>query len=88
MFTEGVERCEQAGWVSAVETELYELSASAAAMKKDLGVAETRADSDLVASLGTPATEHGCARLGLHPGKEPVGLRAVAAVRLEGTLRH
>ena len=53
-----------------------------------LVVAEARADGDLVASFGTPAAEHGCARLGLHPGKEPVGLRAVAAVRLEGTLRH
>jgi hypothetical protein len=41
-----------------------------------------------VASLGTPAAEHRCARLGFHPGKEPVGLRAVTAVWLKGTLRH
>jgi len=53
-----------------------------------LVVAEARADGDLVASLGTPAAEHGCTRLGLHAGKEPVGLGAVAAVGLEGTLRH
>jgi len=51
-------------------------------------VAEAGADGDLVASLGTPAIEHGCARLGLHPGEEPVGLGAVAAIGLEGTLRH
>ena len=51
-------------------------------------VAEASADGDLVASLGTTAAEYGCARLGLHPGKKPVGLRAVAAIRLKGTLRH
>jgi hypothetical protein len=51
-------------------------------------VAEASADGDLVASLGTPAAQHGCASLGLHAGEEPVGLGAVAAVRLEGTLRH
>jgi hypothetical protein len=51
-------------------------------------VAEASADGDLVASLGTAAAEYGCARFGLHPGKKPVGLRAMAAVRLEGTLRH
>src|ERR1035437_2575396 len=53
-----------------------------------LVVAETGADGDLVASFGTPAAQHGCARLGLHAGKKPVGLRAVTAVGLEGTLRH
>jgi len=53
-----------------------------------LVVAEACADGDLVASLGTPAAQHGCARLGLHAGQEPVGLGAVAAIRLEGTLRH
>src|SRR6266702_2922103 len=51
-------------------------------------VAEAGAHGDLVASLGTPAAQHRCACLGLHPGKEPVGLRAVASVWLEGTLRH
>jgi len=51
-------------------------------------VAEAGADGDLVASLGTSAAQHGCARLGLHAGKEPVSFGAVAAVGLEGTLRH
>jgi hypothetical protein len=51
-------------------------------------VAEARADGNLVAALGTPAAQHGCTRLGLHAGKKPVGLRAVAAVWLKGTLRH
>jgi hypothetical protein len=51
-------------------------------------VAETSADRDLVAALGTAAAEYGRARLGLHAGKKPVGFRAVAAVGLEGTLRH
>ena len=51
-------------------------------------VAEACADGDLVATLGAPAVQHGSARLGLHAGQEPVGLGAVAAVGLEGTLRH
>jgi hypothetical protein len=51
-------------------------------------VAETSAHGNLVTTLGTAAAQYGCARLGLHPGKKPVGLRAVAAVWLEGTLRH
>src|ERR1035441_9358387 len=41
-----------------------------------------------MAALGAPAAQHGSTRLGLHPGKKPVGLRAMAAVRLEGALRH
>jgi hypothetical protein len=41
-----------------------------------------------VTALGTTAAKYGGARLGLHTGKEPVGLRAVAAVGLKGTLRH
>ena len=53
-----------------------------------LVVAETGADGDLVASLGAPAAQHCCARFSLHTGKKPVGLRAVAAVGLKGTLRH
>jgi hypothetical protein len=51
-------------------------------------VAEAGTDGDLMASLGTPAAQHGCARLGLHAGEEPVSFGAVAAVWLEGTLRH
>ena len=53
-----------------------------------LVVAEAGADGDLVAALGTATAEYGRTRLGLHAGKKPVGLRAVAAVGLEGTLRH
>ncbi|OJV44183.1 MAG: hypothetical protein BGO25_13960 [Acidobacteriales bacterium 59-55] len=51
-------------------------------------VAVTGADGDLVAALGAAAVENGGARLGLHAGEEAVGLGAVAAVRLKGTLRH
>src|ERR1700677_4885123 len=57
-------------------------------MRRPRLVAEARADCNLMAALGAPAAQHRCARLGLHPGKEPVGLRAVAAVRVKGTLRH
>jgi hypothetical protein len=56
--------------------------------KQALVVAETGTDGNLVASLGTPAAQHGCARLGLHAGQKPVCLRAMAAVRLKGALRH
>jgi hypothetical protein len=41
-----------------------------------------------VAALGAAAAQYSCACLGLHAGKKPVGLCAVAAVRLESTLRH
>jgi hypothetical protein len=51
-------------------------------------VAETGADGNLVTALGTAAAEDGGACLGLHTGKEAVGLGAVTAVGLEGTLRH
>ena len=51
-------------------------------------VAEAGAHGNLVAALGTPAAQHRRACLGLHPGKKPMGLRAMAAVRLEGSLRH
>jgi hypothetical protein len=51
-------------------------------------VAVTGADGDLVTALGAAAVEHGCTGLGLHTGEKPVGLRAVAAVRLKGALRH
>jgi hypothetical protein len=51
-------------------------------------VAETGADGDLVTALGAAAAENGGACLGLHAGEEAVGLGAVAAVGLKGTLRH
>src|ERR1700730_13141621 len=51
-------------------------------------VAETGADGTLVPALGATAAEHSGPRLGLHAGKEAVGLGAVAAVGLKGTLRH
>jgi hypothetical protein len=51
-------------------------------------VAETGADGDLVTTLGTAAIEDGCTSLGLHAGEKAVGLGAVAAVGLKGTLRH
>jgi hypothetical protein len=53
-----------------------------------LVVAEASTDGDFVTTLGTSAAQYGCASLGLHPGKKPVGLRAVATVGLKGTLRH
>jgi hypothetical protein len=51
-------------------------------------VAVTGADGDLVTALGATTAEDGSAGLGLHAGEETVGLRAVAAVGLESTLRH
>jgi hypothetical protein len=51
-------------------------------------VAEAGADGDLMTALGAAAIKNGGARLRLHAGKEAVGLGAVAAVRLKGTLRH
>jgi hypothetical protein len=51
-------------------------------------VAVTGADGDLVTALGATTAEDGCASLGLHAREEAVGLGAVAAVRLKGTLRH
>jgi hypothetical protein len=51
-------------------------------------VAETGADGDLVTALGAAAIENGGTSLGLHAGEEAVGLGAVAAVGLKGTLRH
>jgi hypothetical protein len=39
-------------------------------------------------ALGAAAVKNGGSRLRLHAGKEAVGLGAVAAVRLKGTLRH
>jgi hypothetical protein len=51
-------------------------------------VAVTGADGNLMTALGATAAEHGSTGLGLHTGEKPVGLRAVAAVRLKGALRH
>jgi hypothetical protein len=51
-------------------------------------VAEACADGDLVTALGATAAQNGCTSLGLHTGKEAVGLCPVAAVWLKGTLRH
>jgi hypothetical protein len=51
-------------------------------------VAEACGDCDLVAALGAAAAKYGSACLGLHAREESVGLGAVAAVWLEGTLRH
>jgi hypothetical protein len=51
-------------------------------------VAVTRADRDFVAALGAAAAEYSCAGLRLHARKEPMGLGAMAAVRLKGTLGH
>ena len=39
-------------------------------------------------ALGAATAQHSCSRLGLHAGKKAVGLGAVAAVGLKGTLRH
>jgi hypothetical protein len=55
---------------------------------KDELVAVTCADGDLMTALGAAAAENGCTSLGLHAGEEAVGLGAVAAVGLKGTLRH
>src|SRR5271170_8233821 len=51
-------------------------------------IAETGADGDLMTAFGAAAAEDGGACLGLHAREEAVGLGAVAAVRLKGTLRH
>jgi len=61
----------------------------AAALYPRVGlVAEASADGDLVTALGATAAEDCGTGLGLHAGEEAVGLGAVAAVRLKGTLRH
>jgi hypothetical protein len=39
-------------------------------------------------ALGAAAAEDGGTSLGLHASKKAMGLRAMAAVRLKGTLRH
>ena len=51
-------------------------------------VAEAGADGDLVTALGAAAAQNGGTGLGLHAGKKAVGLGAMAAVGLEGTLWH
>jgi hypothetical protein len=57
------------------------------ASSKEL-VAETGADGDLVTALGATTVKNSGARLGLHARKKAVGLGAMAAIGLEGTLRH
>jgi len=51
-------------------------------------VAEAGADGDLMTALGATAAEDCGTCLGLHAGKEAVGLGAVATVGLKSTLRH
>jgi hypothetical protein len=51
-------------------------------------VAEACADGDLVTALSAATAEDGSTGLGLHASQETVGLGAVAAVGLKGTLRH
>jgi hypothetical protein len=51
-------------------------------------VAEAGADGNLVTAFGAAAAEDGGTGFGLHASQETVGLGAVAAVRLKGTLRH
>jgi hypothetical protein len=51
-------------------------------------VAETGADGDLMTALGATAVKNGGTRLGLHARKKAVGLGAMAAIGLKGTLRH
>ncbi len=51
-------------------------------------VAEASADGDLMTALRAAAAEHCGSSLRLHAGKEAVGLGAVAAVGLKGTLWH
>jgi hypothetical protein len=51
-------------------------------------VAETSANGNLVTALGATAAEYGGTSLCLHAGQETMGLGAMAAVGLKGTLRH
>src|SRR5207248_1858606 len=51
-------------------------------------VAESSADGDLMTPLGAAAAEHSGSGLGLHAGKEAVGLGPVTAVGVKRTLRH
>jgi hypothetical protein len=51
-------------------------------------VAEASADGDLMTAFGAAAAEDGGACLGLHAREEAVGLGAVTAIGLKGTLRH
>ena len=57
-------------------------------LRKQNLIAEARTDRNLMPALGAPPAQHGSPCLGLHAGQKPVGLRAMAAVRLKGTLRH
>ena len=51
-------------------------------------VAESCADSDALASLGSTAAKHSGSALGLHAGSEAVSLDALAAVGLKCALGH
>jgi hypothetical protein len=51
-------------------------------------VAETGADGNLMTALGATAAQHCGTGLRLHTAQKAVGLGAVTAVRLKGTLRH
>jgi hypothetical protein len=46
------------------------------------------ADGEFFAAPGAAAGQNGATVLRLHPGAEPVRLRAMAVVRLKGTFRH
>jgi hypothetical protein len=46
------------------------------------------ADRELFATARAPAGQNGAAVLCLHPGAEPVRLRAMAVIRLIGAFRH
>jgi hypothetical protein len=51
-------------------------------------VAEPGRDGNFMPPLGAAAAENGGAGLGLHTREETMRLSAMAAVGLEGTLRH
>jgi hypothetical protein len=57
-------------------------------MNREELVAVTGANGDLMTAFGAAAVEDCGARLSLHAREEAVGLGAVAAIGLKGTLRH
>lgn len=68
--------------------QLFETKQLKAQKKAPELVAVACADGDLVTALCTAAIQDGSTGLGLHAGKKPVGLRAMAAVWLKSTLGH
>src|ERR1700679_1089919 len=46
------------------------------------------ADRELLTPTGAPAGQYGAPILGFHAAKEPVGLSALAVIRLKSTFRH